>query len=780
METILDVEGMTCSGCARNVREALAGVEGVELAEVDLEGKNAVVTWAEQPEAPVVGRGGEIEGRAKARRKAEERERAALLVRAVKQAGYGAKPRREREPGEPGRVDLEPAERTGSLWSAPLFFLGIPVTVTLMVAEWGFDANNGNAGGGYGWLAFALALPVQIGLGFPFYRNAWRQLFRNRLTMDTLVSLGSTAAFGLSLYELVGFVAGGSTGHLHVSFLESSSILTLVGAGHWLEGRLATRSGAALRALLRSVPQSVLRFPGRGGAGGPGEAVEVPLASLAKGDLVLVKPGDRIPIDGEIVEGYGAIDESLLTGESLPAEKGPGFPVRAGTFNTDGRLVVRVDGLGSETALAGIVRAVERAQSSRAEIERLVDRVSRYFVLVVITLAILTFFGWGFLSAIGWEASLLRAVAVLVVACPCAMGLATPAALMAAANAASRRGILFRDASAIEKTGKIDTVLFDKTGTLTGELTVKAVEFPPRAKGEAPVLPPSLFPSLVRALAAPSHHPLCRALVHHYPKAAPLAVEGWREERGAGVVGRCEGRTARLGSPAWLIASGVVFPDAFLPRLGGGPLALAIGEEVAALITFVKPVRREAAAVIRGLEKDGYAVYMVTGDEESPALAVAQEVGIKGTRVYFGIRPEEKADLVVRMRAVGEGRKEKRVAFVGDGINDGPALAAADLGIAVLGASDVAREASDMVLLTRDLEAVPEALRLSAATLRVIRENLFWAFFYNAAMVPLAMIGMVPAVACALAMGLSDLCVMGNAMRLLRYGRKVRVKEVRS
>ncbi len=770
METILDVEGMTCSGCARNVREALAGVEGVEGVEIDLEGKSALVTWREPEEAPAVGRGAGIESQIAAKKKAAEKERAARLVRAVKTAGYGAKPRREREPGEPGRVDLEPTEKTGSLWSAPLFFLGLPVTLTLMVAEWGFGLNGTVP---YVWLALVLTLPVQIGLGIPFYRNAWRQLFRNRLTMDTLVSLGSSAAFALSVVELTRFVQGGSVGHVHVFFLESSAILTLVGAGHWLEGRLTTRAGAALRALLTSVPATVQRFLRQGEDASRAtlsETEAVPLSSLAKGDLVLVRPGDRIPIDGEIVEGHAAIDESVLTGESLPVEKGPGAVVRAGTFDTDGRLVVRVTGLGPETALAGIVRAVERAQTSRAEIERLVDRVSRHFVLAVITLAMLTFFGWGLLSGIGWEQAVLRAISVLVVACPCAMGLATPAALMAAANAASRRGILFRDAAAIEKTGKIDAVLFDKTGTLTGEVSVAAVEAIAPPTGDA--LPPEVFSALARALAAPSQHPLCRALVAHFPRVAPLAGEGWREERGAGVIARWEGRTVRLGSPAWLIASGVAFPDALLPRLGGGALALAAGEAPLGLFTFVKPVRPEAARVVAGLEKEGYAVYMVTGDAEAPARAVAREVGIRENRIFSGVRPEEKADVLVKLRAGGEGDAEKHVAFVGDGINDGPALAAADLGIAVVGASDVAREASDMVLLTRDLEAVPEALHLSAATLRVIRQNLFWAFFYNAATIPLAMAGVVPPVACALAMGLSDLCVMGNALRLLRYGRK--------
>ncbi|HEY8966707.1 MAG TPA: heavy metal translocating P-type ATPase, partial [Candidatus Methylacidiphilales bacterium] len=419
------------------------------------------------------------------------------------------------------------------------------------------------------------------------------------------------------------------------------------------------------------------------------------------------------------------------------------------------------------------------AQTSRAEIERLVDRVSRHFVLVVITLAMLAFLGWGFLSAIGWEEALLRAVAVLVVACPCAMGLATPAALMAAANAASRRGILFRDAIAIEKTGVIDTVLFDKTGTLTGDLAVSGIEkspVTPRDGGDPAPLHDEVFAALVRALATPSRHPLCRALVEKFPKAAPLALEGWREERGAGVTARWEGRAVRLGSPAWLIASGIVFPDEFLSRLGGGALALAVGEEAAALVNFVKPVKAEAAAVVHELGKQGFAVYMVTGDAEVPAHAVALELGIPAARVFAGIRPEEKADLVVRLRAEGEGRKERRVAFVGDGINDGPALAAADLGIAVVGASDVAREASDIVLLTRDLDAVPEALRLSAATRSVIKQNLFWAFVYNAAMVPLALFGMVPPVACALAMGLSDLCVMANAMRLLRYGKAMRIE----
>jgi len=704
METRLRIEGMTCGNCARHVQEALLSVPNVAGAEVDLETASALVSWTKHPETfdP--------------------------LLQAVAGAGYTA------------IVEAAGADAP-SPWDRVLF-IGLPVTAILMLCEWVFRVMDQPW---YGWFSLFLALPVQILVGTPFYRAAWTQLWRNRLTMDTLVALGSGSAFLLSLY---GMLRPGALQHLY--FMESVAILSLVGLGHWLEARIARRANRTLRTLLSLAPVRARRLS----SGGVEE--EVPVAELKPEDLILLKPGDRIPIDGEIVEGHGTFDESLLTGEATPAEKGPGMPVYAGTLNLNRRVVVRVTALGPETALSHIVAVVKRAQQSRAAIEGLVDKVSNIFVVAVISLAIVTLIGWAMLGHAGWEHALITAISVLIVACPCAMGLATPAAILAASNVAARRGVLFRDASALEKCGRINAVLFDKTGTLTeSAASVTNVELHRMGAEE--------FGALARAMANPSTHPLSRSLTTHFSQAAQIAVKDWREVRGEGVQAQYQGQPVRLGSAAWLIASGVTFPDAALPKLGE-MLGLAVGKELVGLITLQTRVRPEAARVVRQLIDREILVYMVTGDTLAAAHQLAAEVGIPEKHVFAGVRPERKAGLIIRLQAEG-----KKVAFVGDGINDAPALAQADLGIAVIGASDVARESADVVLLKRDLEALPEILALSLATLATIRQNLFWAFAYNTAAIPLAMAGIITPVFSALAMGLSDVFVMANAWRLSRW-----------
>ena len=698
---------MTCQNCARQVQNALTQVPGVARAEINLETETARILWIAEP-GPT-----------------------SALLHAVKQAGYAAK-----------ETDKTTPDAT-NVWNRPLY-LGLPATAALILAEWVFRLDTQPW---YGWAAFALALPVQIFVGGPFYTAAWRQIQQGRLTMDTLVSLGSTAAFGLSLY---GLLRPGTLAQLH--FMEAAAILSLVGLGHWLETRIARRANTALRALLHLAPQWAHRL--RPDA----TEEEIPVTELKPGDLILLKPGDRVPVDGTLANDHSIFDESMLTGEAEPVPKGPGDAIYAGTLNVNRRVVFRATAVGAETALAHIVAVVQRAQQSRAAIESLVDRISRLFVAAVLLAAALTLGGW-VLAGADWEHAIIIAVSVVIVACPCAMGLATPAALLAAGNVSARRGILFRDAAALEKCGQITAVLFDKTGTLTAsEPTVIAVE--PRG------MPEEEFAALVRALTVRSNHPASQSLAAHYSQAAQIALDDWREERGSGVSALYQGRTARLGSTAWLAENGILLPPCDLTeKTGLTPLGLTLGTDFhGTLFLDTNRAKPEAAQVIQKLRAHGLHVYLISGDIPAAAQALAGKIGIEETRVFARIRPEEKAGIVAALQKKGE-----KVAFVGDGINDAPALAQADLGIAVLGASDVASESADVLFLKRNLDAVPEIIALSAATLRTIHQNLFWAFFYNALAIPLTMAGLMPPLISALAMGLSDIFVMGNAFRLSRW-----------
>jgi len=794
--TELLVSGMTCNNCARHVTDALQGVPHVRSALVSLEQRRASVQW----------------------NSSESRNVSALLA-AVTQAGFQA---RETTPAEAGTV---PGKQPR--WQLNLI-LGLSVTAVLMVGEWALDLG---AVGWFPWLAFALAGVVQGYCGAQFYVGAWRQLKVGQSNMDALVALGSTTAFGYSTWALL---AGGG-GHLY--FLDAAAIISLISFGHWLEARVSEQAGAALKSLLQLAPATARRLtppaeaispsgrpatgPLRGfslatssaktnavGMPSPGkekfdlktlafspstvraippmEETEVPVVELKVGDKVRLRPGDRVPVDGVVVEGASAVNEAMLTGEALPVDKKSGSELFAGTINLNGRLVMRVTAVGETTALAHIVAAVQRAQSSRANIQRLGDRISSVFVPVIVTVAVAAGLWWGCAPAAagqvhewlarflwhshlptGMAAAFVTAAAVLIVACPCAMGLATPAAIMASANAAARRGILIRDGVALEKAGRITAVIFDKTGTLTtGELAVVGPWTPPGSQWST-----DQVRELTAALAAPSNHPVSWALAAI--RSGKLSLENWRELAGQGVQaqwssGAAGVQTVRLGSLPWLSESGVLISAAAATAEpwtaeGATLVGLAVGDSLAGVFTLRDLARKNAASVVRQVGRLGLKPYLLTGDNAATAAALAHEAGIAADHVMAGVRPEQKAEFVQRLQARGE-----RVAFVGDGINDAPALTQADLGIAVGRASDVAREAADIILLRSDVEAVPAALDLARAALRVIKQNLFWAFFYNALGVPLAALGFISPVFCAAAMGLSDLIVIGNALRLLR------------
>lgn len=752
------VEGMTCQNCVRHVREAIQKVAGVARVSVWLEKGRADVFWLAGAAPDAAG-----------------------VVSAVTGAGFEAKP-----------ITADAPEREPSPWSPFAgwrfnIVLGLLVTLPLMLGEW---VGHWGMERWFQWLAFGLALPVQVVCGARFYRGAWLQLKVGSSNMDTLVALGSTTAFAYSTWALF----AGWPGHLY--FMESVAIITLISVGHGLEAYTSARASDSLRSLMNLAPPIASR------RAPDGAITQVPANSLLPNDVVVLLPGDRVPVDGTVLEGASAIDESMLTGESLPCEKSPGALVYTGTINQDSQLVVKVTATGEATALANIIAAVERAQTSRARIQRLGDQVSSVFVPIVVTIAILTGLWWGlapeaawrthqFLGAWLWQGTridsalasgLIHAAGVLIVACPCAMGLATPVAIMAGTNAAARRGILIRDGMALEKCGQINTIVLDKTGTLTeGKAKVDAVQFFPGGKFAETDLA-----SLAKALAQSSRHPLSRAIVAQPPPSGVAhssevwgALREWKEVRGAGIEARvaiagCE-VPARLGSLTWLRQNGVVTEAADAPaaawaELGATVIGLAVGPQLAAVYALRDTLKPAAAQVVRQLRQQGLSVYMVTGDGKATALAIARQLDLPPENVVAETRPEQKAAAIREWQSQG-----RQVAFVGDGINDAPALEEADLGIAVSQASDVAREAADVCLLRSGIEAVPETLDMARATLRTIRTNLFWAFFYNAAAVPLAALGFLSPVLCAAAMGLSDLVVIGNALRL-RHRRQPRVR----
>ena len=753
--TQLAIDGMTCGNCARHVTEALQKVPGVRAAIVSLDSHQATVRWL-QDTPP----------------------NEAAVVQAVVQEGFVAKVI---------NGDMKEAAAHGtSAWGLNLG-VGLPVTAFLMLGEWGLHLGMTPW---FQWCSFALATIVQVFAGAKFYRGAWGQLKAGQSNMDTLVALGSSTAFGYSLWAFF----SGARGHLY--FMEAASIITLVSAGHWMESRASSRASSALRKLLNLAPPTALRQDPSG------TATEVSVSVIKEGDVIVLRPGDRVPIDGVVLQGTSAVDESMLTGEPIPADKGPGGLIYTGTINLNGQLTARVTATGEHTALANIVAAVQRAQTSRANIQRLGDRVSSVFVPIVVTAALAAALWWGLapLSASrvhawfagflwpaqppqgGLAAAFIIASAILIIACPCAMGLATPAAIMAGSNAAARRGILVRDGIALEKAGRVTAVIFDKTGTLTvGKPTIAAVLALPwsadigRNSAWTAADPKDAELSLKRlaaALARSSKHPISQVVAALSDEPMPLSE--WREIHGSGLWARLsngENRKpeVRLGSLQWLGECGVDLKpgeDFFNQWSGQGATLVGISADrvLLGLIALHDTVKPGASQVVRRLQENGLNTFLVTGDNQRTAASIAQQAGIPESNVYANVPPEGKAELVRKLQTKGE-----RIAFVGDGINDAPALEQADLGIAVSRASDIAREAADIILLKSGIEAIPESLGLARATLRTIKQNLFWAFFYNALGIPLAALGFMSPILCAAAMGLSDLVVIGNALRLNRW-----------
>ncbi len=737
-EVRLSIEGMSCASCVARVERALAGVPGVGEARVNFATGRAIVRLLGEGRAAAV---------------------ATAAVEAVRGAGYGAT-----VIGSPGQVSAPggaegPGEVRQWLWR---WIAGAVLSAPVVALEMGGHWLGHAAGvpGGEG-IAFACATAVVVLLGGKFLAGAVRGLRHGTASMDLLVTLGVGAAYVSSAWVRVAEWTGVRPAGGHVYFESAAVVLTLVSLGKWLEARARLRAGQAIRSLAELGAKSATVVRG-------GMEVDIPPEELVPGDLMIVRPGAKVPTDGVVEEGISHLDESLLTGESMPVPKGPGDAVTGSTLNIDGLLRVRATRTGGETALARMVALVERAQEGKAAVQRMADRVAGVFVPAVMAVAAAAWGGWGWIGG-DWTRGLNAAVAVLIVACPCALGLATPAALMVGMGRGARQGILIREVAAVEAAGTIDTILLDKTGTVT--------EGKPRVTDVIPVAAGMTAAELLSTAAgveAGSDHPIARAIVRHAETlgAAPASMADHRSRPGLGAEASLGGRRIVVGSMAFMEGLGVTLPgparaDAERLEAAAHTIVVVAEPQAAGLLGVlgvsdpIKPASRDAVERMRvGL---GAEVWLLTGDNERVAGAIAAEAGIRPDRVLASVRPEGKAEAVRRLQSAGH-----RVAMVGDGTNDAPALAQADLGIAMGTGTDAAMEAGAITLMSGDLMGAARAIRLSRATMVKIRQNLAWAFVYNTLLVPIAALGWLSPILAGVAMALSSVSVVANSLWLNR------------
>lgn len=707
----LQIGGMTCVRCSGAVEHALRSLDGVEKAEVSYAVGRAEITYDD----------------AKVDRK--------RLEKAVKSAGYkvvedkNAARRRELR-------ELRILFIVSAIFSAPFLVLMVLMFAApdAAVTHWMHNA---------GWVQLALATPVQFVVGWRFYKGAVLSLLNRSPSMDVLVALGTSAAYGYSLYNVI-------VGSGHYYFESAAIIITLVLLGKMLETGARGKTSAAIEMLMNLQPKTatVLR---------EGTEMVIPAAEIVQGDTILVHPGESLSVDGEVVAGRSAVDESMLTGESMPVDKQLGDKVFGGTVNGTGSLTVRADGIGKDTVLSGIIRLVEEAQSSKAPIQKLADKVSAIFVPAVIGAALLTFV----LTLVfmqGAEAmteAISRAVAVLVIACPCSLGLATPTALMVGTGRAATMGVLIKSADALETACRIDRVLLDKTGTVTmGRPAV--TDFLPMGMQREEAL------RLAAAVEQLSEHPVARAVTESYDQPLPSA-ENFVSLTGRGVSAEVEGKTVLLGSRRLMEEQQIPFADdrQSWEDEGKTVLYMAVAGQPAAVLAVADPVRDTSAKALRELHELGIRTVMVTGDNRRTAEAVGRAVGID--EVVAEVLPDGKVELVEKYKQDG-----KIVAMAGDGINDAPALAAADVGFAMGTGTDIAMESGDVVLVGGGLTALVTAVKISRATMRKIRQNLFWAFFYNCIGIPVAAFGLLSPVIAGAAMAFSSVSVVTNSILLKR------------
>jgi len=720
----LAISGMTCASCVARVERKLGKVEGVRSAAVNLATERATVAYD------------------------PSRVKVARLIGAVEAAGYGATPVVEDASAEDGAV--EETRRARALARRRTTLLsGAALCAVILILAMAPPLVMFPTAQTHNYLLALLTLPVWAIVGWSFHRGALINLRHGAANMDTLVSLGSTVAF---VYSVVAMIALPGQ---YVYFDTAALIITLIYLGKYLEAAAKGRTGEAIKALMGLQPRTarVIRN---------GQERDLPIAQVVSGDALLVRPGERVPVDGVVTGGESAVDEAMITGESLPVRKGQGDDVIGATVNGAGLLHIEATRVGRDTVLAGIVRLVEQAQGSKAPVQRLADRISGVFVPIVLVLATLTFLGW-LLTGHAFAQALIPAIAVLVIACPCALGLATPTAIMVGTGRGASEGILIKGGESLERIQALRSIVLDKTGTVTvGKPAVTNVV-------ALAGLPDSEVLRLAAGVERGSEHPLGAAVVRGAAERGltlPPLPAAFRSITGGGVEGVVEGRAVLVGSRRLLGERGIVV-DSAETRLqafeseGKTALLVAVDGRLAGLVAVADTVKDGAAEAVRQLRALGLDVALLTGDNRRTAEAIGRIAGIE--RVIAEARPEEKAAEVARLQGRGQ-----VVAMVGDGINDAPALARADVGIAMGTGTDVAMAAADITLVRGDLRTIPRAIALSRATMRVIRQNLFWAFFYNVILIPLAAFGVITPIFAAAAMALSSVTVVSNSLRLNR------------
>ncbi len=723
---------MTCASCVAHVEKAARKLPGVESASVSLASSRATVRYLPDQITPQ------------------------RIADAITDSGYPTTPV---DASKPTAQKSNP--ETAWRWRA---ILGIALWLPVEAIHWIYQLIHAHRHAmGIGWIEWLSVITSTLAIvlvGSAFYRSAWAALRHRTSNMDTLIAMGTSVAYGYSAVALVGYLAGAWHTLPDLYFMEAGGLLALISLGHYLEARARSSAGGAIRSLMELAPAAALLVQDANQA-----PVQTPVAQLVVGDRVMIRPGDRVPIDGVVLDGQSSVDESMITGESVPVSRSKGDAVIGGTINVDGRLVIRVSKVGGATALSQIIALVEKAQDSKPPIQKLADRIAGVFVPAVLAVAVFTgvaWFAWG--SAHHWDQSLVwssvaKAVcSVLIIACPCALGLAVPVSIMVGTGIGARRGILIRDIDAIQHAEKITTVLLDKTGTITlGKPAV--VEVRPLAELQA-----SELLQLAASAEQYSEHPLAKAIVIHSRTLGVKLVDptSFTNVPGEGVRATIGGQNLIIGNAAMLNAAGITTPlenaddrtRVWIGRIGntGGTLLGSI-----ALADQIKP---DSARAIQSLKTMGLHIAMISGDNAAAANAVARQVGVDD--VQAGVKPDEKSAAVQAHRARGP------VAMVGDGINDAPALAAADLGIAIGAGSDIAKETAGIILVKGSLADVAVAIELSRQTMRTIRQNLFLAFVYNILAIPLAACGLLSPLIAAAAMALSDVTVIGNALRLQR------------
>ncbi|MEE9419831.1 MAG: heavy metal translocating P-type ATPase [Desulfatiglandaceae bacterium] len=735
----IPVTGMTCANCSMNIERALKKVPGVVTVSVNFGAERAHVEYIPTLTS--------IED----------------IVSAIEGAGYGAILPDEALDDEDAelrarREEIRSQTRkflTGVLFATPLFVLS-------MGRDFGLLGLWSNAAW-VNWLFLALATPVQFYVGWDYYTGGWKSLKNGSANMDVLVAMGSSVAYFYSLFVLFNPLLGS-----HVYFETSALIITLIKLGKLLESRTKARTGGAIRKLMGLRPKTATILE-------DGREKEIPVSRVTVGDMVIVRPGESIPVDGIVLDGESAVDESMLTGEPIPVDKVPGAQLAGGTINGEGRLKLKATRVGKDTSLARIIRLVQEAQGSKAPIQGLADRVAAVFVPGVIGIAFLTFLLWWIIGG-EFVPAMIRLVAVLVIACPCALGLATPTAIMAGTGLGAEKGVLFKNSEALELSTKLDTVVLDKTGTITlgKPAVVDLIPLDSRIKDENELL--KIGASVERG----SEHPLGRAIVRDAEGRGLDLFEpkGFRAFGGLGVQAEINGRTVLVGKPKWFENPSLDLSKAkgqieVLQQQGKTVIVVSTEEGPLGLMALADTVKPESEGAIGELHKMGLKVVMLTGDNIQTAKAIASEVNID--EVVAEVRPEEKSSKVKELQGKGE-----RVAMVGDGINDAPSLAQADVGIAIGTGTDVAMETADVILASGSLTGVPKVIGLSKATMKTVKQNLFWAFFYNLVLIPVAAGVLYPLefmpgflrhlhpILAALAMAMSSITVVSNSLLLYR------------